>query len=442
VIVGQEPLDVSIHIPTHCICIGSPIKKDGTVLQFLVYGGGFNSEWGVSYCIYRSTGDHNYTVVASTPKITLGPNGLHRIIVNMPVKAGDYYGFCNLDGQCDISTISKNRLETLKEYKENHHLKDPKHFTEKAKAVTEKAVNMVEKGIKIVGSAAGVNKVKAVIEVCQGAATIVKNVHERLSDRIENIEEFTKHLKQGNWAITTNSGTDFKVGTTLTLEKGKTGHHHYSVQVGMLTNDLLATYYQTAALPADSIIDSDVLYVKGDEVITLFQHTPTCLYITLPNTTDDDNFSSYMIPAAKPWGANDSNVYTRFSKIRFDPITMTVNTSDYTYAKSTGNCNHYKDQAITNTFPLGTAFDCEGAGSHTGKGNINLLETHFVIDDSFKYDGINAAGTFTFSNNNQVVNLTGGGNGGWICPSNCSDEKAAVKGGWVLKLKLKLEVKT
>jgi len=203
----------------------------------------------------------------------------------------------------------------------------------------------------------------------------------------------------------------------------------------MVESTLSTTYYQTAALSGDTVIKSDVFYVTGEKVITLFQQTPTCLYINLPNTTTNDNYSSYMIPASKPWGANDSNVYTRFSKIRFDPVGMLANTSDYTYAKSTGLCSHFKDQGITTSFPLGTAFDSEGSGSHTGKGNINLLGTPFDINDTFKYQGTTAAGTSTFSNNNQVVDLTGGGNSGGICPVSCTDETAAIKGGWVLKLR-------
>jgi len=204
----------------------------------------------------------------------------------------------------------------------------------------------------------------------------------------------------------------------------------------MLTTELSQTYYRTPASTADSVIDSDVFCVIGDQSVTLFQHTLTCLYITLPHTTDNDNVSNFMIPASKPWGANDSHVYTRFSKIRFDPFSMTVNTSDFAYSKSTGNCSHYKDLGISNTFPFGTAFDGEGAGSHTGKANINLLGTSFSLSDSFKYEGTNAAGSFNYSNNNQVVDLTGGGNLGWICPLSCNDEQSAVKGGWALKFKL------
>jgi len=195
-------------------------------------------------------------------------------------------------------------------------------------------------------------------------------------------------------------------------------------------------YYRTPAQPGEPIIDKEVPILVGGKTIKLFQHTATALYISLSNVSQNDNFSSYIVPQRKPWGASDTDVYTRFSKIRFDPTTMTVHTGDYTFAKSVGNCGHHKNEGITTSFPYATAFDCESNSSHSGKGNINLLGTPFAVADEFKHDGWNSNGTWEFLHNNQVVNLTGGGYCGWTTPANSGNESTAIKGGWYLKLKV------
>jgi len=194
-------------------------------------------------------------------------------------------------------------------------------------------------------------------------------------------------------------------------------------------------YYKTNATPSDKIIGKDVTFLINGRKVTLFQHTATTVYITLPNTGSNDNYSSYIIPKRKPWGASDSDVYTRFSKVRFDPVSLTINNGDYLYSKSVGHCSHHANANVTDMFPYGTAFDCEAGGSHTGTGNINLLGTSFAVDDSFKHDGYVSGGTWEFSSSNQVVRLTGGGYCGWVCPVSCVNETQAFTGGWYIKLK-------
>jgi len=194
-------------------------------------------------------------------------------------------------------------------------------------------------------------------------------------------------------------------------------------------------FYRAPVNSSDVIIGKDAQILIGNTPITLYQHTATSVYITLLETGPKLNFSSYIVPTRKPWGMEDTDVYTHFTKIRFDPQSMTVDTSDYTFAKSSGHCGHHRTEGITEQFPYATCFDCERDGSHGGKGNINLRGTPFAVDDKFKHQGWNSNGTWDFSEKNQVVQLTGGGFCGWTCPSSCADELAAIKGGWVLKLK-------
>lgn len=195
-------------------------------------------------------------------------------------------------------------------------------------------------------------------------------------------------------------------------------------------------YYRTPLNPNDPVIDAEIKFVIDRKTVQLFQHTATSLYITLSNTGSSDNFSSYIVPKRKPWGASDVDVYTRFSKIRFDPVSMTVNTGDFTYAKSVGKCGHHANVNITAQFPYATCFDCEHENSHSGKANINLVGTSFAVDDTFKHDGWCAAGTWEYSHSNQIVNLTGGGFCGWTTPTSSGDESSTIQGGWFLKLKL------
>lgn len=52
-------------------------------------------------------------------------------------------------------------------------------------------------------------------------------------------------------------------------------------------------------------------------------------YVELKNA---DNYASYKVPTRKPWSKLDSDVVTRFSKLRIDPHSLVVNTADFTYA--------------------------------------------------------------------------------------------------------------
>jgi len=334
--------------PTQCICTGQPIPIYGIVTQFLVYGGNFASQWGVSYCIYRPVGGNNYTIIGSTSIINLpSPLGPQTVTCSIPVQPGDCFGFCNANGYVDF------------------------YFTSNSSTL---------------------------------------------------------------WQITSNSGSSYAAGTTFNA--GTTNNiFTFGMQVG-ISPYLPQNYYQTPILSTDPILDRNVEMVVNGKIVNLWQHTPTSLYIPLVVTGTAENFSSNIIPTRGGWTPNDSNVYTYFTKIRFDPISMLLCNNDYTYSTSSGYCGHYASIGVTSAFPLGTCYDCQAPGSQTGQSNINLVGTPFAINDTFTYGGYDAAGSWTFSNNNQTVNLTGGGYCGYCGPTKCASENATVLGGWVIQLKL------
>ena len=71
------------------------------------------------------------------------------------------------------------------------------------------------------------------------------------------------------------------------------------------------------------------------------------LYIKLAKTGPGDNFSSYKVPANKPWDPNDFDVFTTWSALQFDHQTMMINIGDFTFAKSNGQCSHHQNNKFS-----------------------------------------------------------------------------------------------
>jgi hypothetical protein len=173
----------------------------------------------------------------------------------------------------------------------------------------------------------------------------------------------------------------------------------------------------------------------ASEPRSIFNHLEP-VYITLVNTGDNDNFSSYKIPTRKPWGASDTDVKTIWKKLRFDPKTMMVHTGDFTFSTSTGYCGHHKSTS-PDKIPFGSAFGCESPSNADARARIDLRGTNFAVDDNFATGGYIPAGRIVVSESNQVVDIYGGGYCGWTVPeaANQQGEEAASRGGWFLKLK-------
>jgi len=135
-------------------------------------------------------------------------------------------------------------------------------------------------------------------------------------------------------------------------------------------------------------------------------------YLTLANTGGSSNFSQYTAGGAVP----GTDAITHYTKVRLNPNTLLVDVNDKTFTTSTGSIYHGGFGYFTDT-DYATAMDCLYGGSSTGQGNIDLRGTRFAVVDTFVPDGWIPAGSATFSSDDQVVDLQGGGYCGWISPA-------------------------
>lgn len=126
-------------------------------------------------------------------------------------------------------------------------------------------------------------------------------------------------------------------------------------------------------------------------------------YLTLVNIGGNYNFSQNTAGGARP----GSNTRTWYHKVRIDPATLVVDTADQTFSAS--------DVGTFTPMPYADAESC--AWSPIGLANIDLRGTPFAVDDTFATYGYYPSGNATFSDNAQVVNLTGGGYCGWLTAS-------------------------
>ena len=204
---------------------------------------------------------------------------------------------------------------------------------------------------------------------------------------------------------------------------------------------------------------------------------------------EKNNFS-YAPIGGSCWG---SSVRTSFSKLRFNPWSLTVKTDDYTFARSRGGPLHQSywngEREITlNHVPYATARDSNGHSwgfgtnnertliddletrgeypflpRESGQAMIDLRGTGFGVENADKNDeesafcamGCSPYGRIAVKaspplNFDQRIHLAGGGYAGRLAPRNdrTRDETASVydfddegnNGGWVLPLKIVKEV--
>lgn len=134
-------------------------------------------------------------------------------------------------------------------------------------------------------------------------------------------------------------------------------------------------------------------------------------YLALPSAVD--NFSQYTAGGS----ATGTDVRTTYSALRIDPVTLRVTCGDQRRATSVGRLSHPNTPSpITVTsMPYGVAMGCNRMAN--GVGRIDLRGTQFaVVPSAFLSGGINPVGAANYSNNDQVVDLTGGGFCGWQDP--------------------------
>jgi parallel beta-helix repeat protein len=133
-------------------------------------------------------------------------------------------------------------------------------------------------------------------------------------------------------------------------------------------------------------------------------------YLSLGNAYE--NYAQYTAGGASP----GTNVRTEYSRVRLLPDTWQIDVGDQRYSSSTGNLTHSGTTEV-NSMPYGVAMDCVDDWSDTGVAQIDLRDTPFAVDDTFTKCGYQPGGGWSFSEENQVVALTGGGYCGWVQPA-------------------------
>ena len=152
-------------------------------------------------------------------------------------------------------------------------------------------------------------------------------------------------------------------------------------------------------------------------------------YLVLVSVVGDRNFSQYT--ASDP---EETDLRTNFTRVRIDPITLVVDIDDLTFSTSMGLVNH---GGPVMSMPYAVAEGCAGGGVADGVANVDLVGTPFKVIDPFCTKGSAPAGAAVFSSNDQVVDLTGGGNCGWTGPTKgdmCVFDPQKKNSGFVLEL--------
>lgn len=185
-----------------------------------------------------------------------------------------------------------------------------------------------------------------------------------------------------------------------------------------------------AADDADAADGEYTLYVAGD---VERPWTAYCVdlagearvYLSLVAVGGGRNFSQYTAGGASP----GTTVRTDFTRVRIDPVTLVVDIDDQSFASSTGQLFHSGNETVT-AMPFGVAESCGGVA---GVGNVDLTGTSFRLADPFCTAGSGAYGGVTFSANDQVADLVGGGGCGWTSPA-CTYNPNDLLNGSVLEL--------
>jgi hypothetical protein len=156
-------------------------------------------------------------------------------------------------------------------------------------------------------------------------------------------------------------------------------------------------------------------------------------YLSLVHTGAPSNFSQYTASAA----TGGTSVVTTFTKVRIDPVTLVVDTSDESFSSSTGSLTHPPSGPTVTSMSYASAMDCTGAGSLTGIGNVDLRGTPFSVAPAWFASppgGASSVGTAAYTAENQIVDLTGGGDCGWEAPVGLIGAPYNTNGGPTLTL--------
>jgi hypothetical protein len=138
-------------------------------------------------------------------------------------------------------------------------------------------------------------------------------------------------------------------------------------------------------------------------------------YLTLADPAS--NFAQY---TAGGYSQGD-DVRTEYEKVRLLPETLQIDIRDQSYAIPNGKSLTQGETAVVTSVYYGVAIDCVKQHSQTGVARIDLRGTPFMVADTFVTCGYLPGGSSVFSEGDQVVELTGGGECGSMQPASTSD---------------------
>lgn len=166
----------------------------------------------------------------------------------------------------------------------------------------------------------------------------------------------------------------------------------------------------TATSPTSPPDGSYTLYLGGDPAKPWTAYCHDGLeYLTLP--TSSTNYSQFTAGGV----AVGINVRTSYTRVRYVVDLGEVDISDQTFATSTGSIQITGVVAPVTSMLYGVAASCDGADS--GIAMIDLTGTSFsVAPGQFLLGGAQATDSVTYSDDNRVVNIAGGGVCGWEGP--------------------------
>ncbi|WP_375744584.1 GON domain-containing protein [Corallococcus interemptor] len=132
-------------------------------------------------------------------------------------------------------------------------------------------------------------------------------------------------------------------------------------------------------------------------------------YLPLVHTEEGANYSQYTAGGNSP----GTDVRTRFTRVRLNPVTLAVDTGDHSFSTSTGSLMHVNKELVT-AMTYAAAMGC----SRTGLANVDLRGTPFSVPaDSIGRGGYSSESSWwAFHDNFQVVEMRGYGGCGWVGP--------------------------
>ncbi|WP_375758923.1 GON domain-containing protein [Corallococcus exercitus] len=132
-------------------------------------------------------------------------------------------------------------------------------------------------------------------------------------------------------------------------------------------------------------------------------------YLSLVHTEDGANFAQYTAGGNSP----GTDVRTRYTRVRLNPVTLAVDTRDPTFATSAGALKHMNKEPVT-SMTYAAAMGC----SRTGLANVDLRGTPFSVPMGAiaRFGPSSEPSWWAFHDNNQVVEMHGYGGCGWVGP--------------------------